>query len=87
MSVTPTGRIDRVDDRLHPRPSPATFHAPIEDVWAAVTEPERLARWIGTWTGDPATGTRAVRDDVRGSGAAPGTRWRSASASRRGGSP
>ncbi|MFD6267975.1 SRPBCC family protein [Nocardia asteroides] len=33
-----------------------TFHAPIEDVWAAVTEPERLARWIGTWTGDPASG-------------------------------
>lgn len=32
------------------------FHAPIEDVWAAVTEPERLARWIGTWSGDPASG-------------------------------
>jgi uncharacterized protein YndB with AHSA1/START domain len=35
------------------------FRAPIEDVWAAVTEPERLARWIGTWTGDPESG--AVR--------------------------
>lgn len=33
-----------------------TFRAPIADVWAAVTEPERLARWLGTWTGDPATG-------------------------------
>ncbi|MFW0786427.1 SRPBCC family protein [Gordonia sp. CPCC 206044] len=33
-----------------------TFRAPIDDVWAAVTEPERLARWIGTWTGDPADG-------------------------------
>lgn len=33
-----------------------TFHAPIEDVWAAVTEPQRLARWLGTWTGDPTTG-------------------------------
>ena len=33
-----------------------TFAAPIEDVWAAITEPERLARWIGTWTGDPASG-------------------------------
>lgn len=32
------------------------LRAPVEDVWAAVTEPERLARWIGTWTGDPATG-------------------------------
>ncbi|MFI6219577.1 SRPBCC family protein [Nocardia salmonicida] len=33
-----------------------TFRAPIEDVWAAVTEPRRLARWLGTWTGDPTTG-------------------------------
>lgn len=33
-----------------------TFHAPIDDVWAAVTEPERLARWIGSWTGDPDDG-------------------------------
>ena len=33
-----------------------TFEAPIESVWAAVTEPDRLARWIGTWTGDPASG-------------------------------
>lgn len=34
-----------------------TFRAPIQDVWAAITEPERLARWIGRWTGDPAQGT------------------------------
>lgn len=33
-----------------------TFPAPIEDVWAAVTESDRLARWIGGWTGDPADG-------------------------------
>lgn len=33
-----------------------TFRSPIEDVWAAVTEPERLVRWIGTWSGDPASG-------------------------------
>lgn len=33
-----------------------TFTAPIEDVWAAVTESDRLARWIGSWTGDPAEG-------------------------------
>lgn len=33
-----------------------TFQAPIEAVWAAVTEPERLARWIGTWQGDAASG-------------------------------
>lgn len=32
------------------------FRAPIEDVWAAVTDPDRMARWVGTWNGDPATG-------------------------------
>jgi uncharacterized protein YndB with AHSA1/START domain len=32
------------------------FSATVEDVWAAVTEPDRLERWIGTWEGDPANG-------------------------------
>lgn len=34
-----------------------TFNAPIEDVWAAVTESDRLSRWIGNWSGDPASGS------------------------------
>ena len=34
-----------------------TFAAPIADVWAAVTESDRLSRWIGNWTGDPASGS------------------------------
>ena len=38
-----------------------TFRAPVVDVWAAITEPERLERWIGTWTGDPASGSVLVR--------------------------
>jgi uncharacterized protein YndB with AHSA1/START domain len=29
---------------------------PVDDVWAAVTESDRLARWIGTWTGRPRPG-------------------------------
>ena len=29
---------------------------PVEDVWAAITESERLGRWIGTWTGEPRVG-------------------------------
>lgn len=29
---------------------------PVEDVWAAVTDPERLGRWVGTWTGEPRVG-------------------------------
>ncbi|MFK5688077.1 SRPBCC domain-containing protein [Ornithinimicrobium sp. LYQ92] len=44
-----------------------TFTAPIGDVWAALTSSERLARWFGTWTGDPSTGrvdvTMTFEDD------------------------
>lgn len=37
-----------------------TFAATVEDVWASVTEPDRLARWYGTWTGHPSTGQISV---------------------------
>ncbi|MGH3312790.1 MAG: SRPBCC family protein [Streptomyces sp.] len=33
-----------------------TFRAPIDDVWASVTEPERTARWFGPWEGQAAPG-------------------------------
>ena len=46
------------------------FSAPVEAVWAAVTEPERLTRWIGTWTGDPASGSVDFRMLYEGEGAA-----------------
>ena len=56
MSVVPNGRIER-DHEGHPTlVIVREFAAPIEDVWAAVTEPARLERWIGTFTGDPASG-------------------------------
>lgn len=29
---------------------------PIEEVWSFLTESELLARWYGTWSGDPAEG-------------------------------
>ena len=29
---------------------------PVPDVWAAITESDRLGRWIGTWTGEPRVG-------------------------------
>lgn len=45
-----------------------TFRAPIQDVWAALTESERLGRWFATWTGDPSTGrvqvTWAFEEDM-----------------------
>jgi uncharacterized protein YndB with AHSA1/START domain len=68
MTAHPTGRSARVDGEpavVYER----SFRAPVEDVWAAVTESDRLARWIGTWTGDPASGSvqfqmNAEGDDV-----------------------
>ena len=40
--------------------------APVEDVWAACTEPARMARWIGTWSGDPGSGTVTFRMTAEG---------------------
>ncbi|MET9022986.1 SRPBCC family protein [Actinopolymorpha sp. NPDC004070] len=34
-----------------------TYPDPIEEVWAAVTESDRSARWIGTWTGRRGVGS------------------------------
>lgn len=65
MSSTPTGRRESrafgeavVLER--------TFRAPVEDVWDSVTRPERMQRWIGTWTGDPASGEVAFRMTAEG---------------------
>jgi uncharacterized protein YndB with AHSA1/START domain len=43
-----------------------TFRAPIDDVWAAATHPERMVRWIGTWEGDPASGEVQFRMTAEG---------------------
>jgi uncharacterized protein YndB with AHSA1/START domain len=43
-----------------------TFAAALRDVWAACTEPERMERWIGTWTGDPASGEITFRMTAEG---------------------
>lgn len=55
MTATPTGRIEHREGQ-HVLVQTREFRAPMEDVWAAVTEPERLARWIGSWQGDPESG-------------------------------
>ncbi len=52
---TATGRREERDGSMYVVLT-RTFRAPVEDVWAAVTEPERLSRWIGTWSGDPKQG-------------------------------
>jgi uncharacterized protein YndB with AHSA1/START domain len=51
MSPTPTGRLFANDLVLT-----RTFHAPVADVWASLTDPERTARWFGPWKGDAAPG-------------------------------
>lgn len=37
-----------------------TYRAPIDDVWASITEPARTARWIGPWEGEAGPG-RTIR--------------------------
>jgi uncharacterized protein YndB with AHSA1/START domain len=44
-------------------------------VWAAVTESDRLARWIGEWTGDPSTGSVTFRMTAEGDDVADETIW------------
>ena len=44
--------------------------ASIEDVWTALTEPSRLAGWIGVWHGDPASGRVDFRMTYEGDGPA-----------------
>jgi uncharacterized protein YndB with AHSA1/START domain len=70
MSVEPTGRLT-TDGGRRVLTITREFRAPIEDVWAAVTESDRLARWIGTFTGDPTTG-RVQFTMTAEEGAAPG---------------
>jgi uncharacterized protein YndB with AHSA1/START domain len=60
MTATATGRHVRRDG-LDTIVFERRFTAPIRDVWAAITEPDRLVRWIGTWSGDPASGTVQFR--------------------------
>ena len=55
MSSAPTGRLFPAGDG-HDLVVSRTFRAPIEDVWASVTESDRTARWFGAWKGDAAPG-------------------------------
>lgn len=52
---TPTGTVTSCDGAPHLLLT-RTYRGAPEDVWAAVTYPERLSRWFGDWRGDPGTG-------------------------------
>lgn len=53
---TPTGAVIRDDDGIRLE-FVRTYPDPIKRVWAALTDPDELAVWYGTWRGDPASGT------------------------------
>ena len=55
MTARPTGHYVLKDDGLYLQ-FDRLFHAPIEDVWFSLTNPNAMRAWIGTYTGSPATG-------------------------------
>ncbi|MFI5495909.1 SRPBCC family protein [Actinoplanes sp. NPDC051859] len=55
MTNPPTGRLQAAAAGVELIVS-RSFRAPIEDVWASVTESDRTARWFGAWEGDAAPG-------------------------------
>lgn len=65
MTRQPTGRRETRNDRQS-LVLERTFPAPIASAWAAVTESDRLERWIGTWTGDPSSGSVEFRMTAEG---------------------
>jgi uncharacterized protein YndB with AHSA1/START domain len=56
MNPVPTGRISKNASGTYDLSLTREFKADIDDVWASVTEPERTARWFGTWRGEPGPG-------------------------------
>lgn len=72
MTPKATGRASRLDGR------PAvvltrTFDNTLNEVWASVTDSARLGRWIGTWTGDPASGSVQFQMNAEGDDCPPAT--------------
>lgn len=55
MNINPTGRLAHIDGHLTLMLD-RIFPSPIEEVWHSVTNPVEMAKWIGTYTGNPASG-------------------------------
>jgi uncharacterized protein YndB with AHSA1/START domain len=66
MTNPPNGQLVATADG-NPLVVSRTLRAPIEDVWASITEPDRTARWFGTLTGDGAPAHDQGADGLRGS--------------------
>lgn len=57
--TTPRGTVIRDDEGMRLE-FVRIYPDPIDRVWRAVTDPDELAVWFGTWRGDPSTGTIEV---------------------------
>ena len=54
--TTPLGQVLRDDEGMRLE-FQRRYDDPIDDVWSALTEPDRMERWIGRWSGNPASGS------------------------------
>jgi len=52
----PAGEVRRGPDGRDRLVFRRTFPDPVAEVWSAITDPVRCARWFGTWTGDARLG-------------------------------
>jgi uncharacterized protein YndB with AHSA1/START domain len=55
MTPEPTGRLVRTGDGRD-LVLTRSFDAPIDDVWASITDSERTRLWFASWTGDAGPG-------------------------------
>lgn len=55
-ATTPLGEVLRDADGVSLR-FRRSFATDVDDLWSAITDPDRCTRWLGTWSGDPASGT------------------------------
>jgi uncharacterized protein YndB with AHSA1/START domain len=55
MAQDPTGIVTRYGEECRIELS-RRLSGPLDDVWAAITDPVRSARWFGPWEGKPGVG-------------------------------
>jgi uncharacterized protein YndB with AHSA1/START domain len=60
IEETRRGVVTRLDDGRQRLEFRRSWPDPIDDVWAALTEPDRLARWIGVYEGERGAGGRGT---------------------------
>ncbi len=70
MSIPATGRVESIGSG-HDIVIERTFRAPIGDVWASIVDPERMNRWVGTWSGEAGVGKRVSFTMTAEEGATP----------------